>query len=558
MARKVRDILSEQKVIVEAAEQQVTYRTAIYVRKSVEDKESLDIQISMLKEYINESEDLLLYKVYSDNGFTGINFDRPSFQKMIEEMKLGKFNAIIVKDGSRLGRNYLEAGAYMETVFPQYQIRFISVNDKYDSIKMECKKDGISIPLKNIMNEQYSKDLSRKLSSAFRIRQMDGKFIGGLTTYGYLKDKNDHNKLVVDLEVAQIVRRIFLNKAIGMSDGAIAKELNEERILSPFAYRYEKGLVKANKYKDMPWKSGTVTQMLTNPMYLGHMVQGRNCQSISMHEPEHRTPENEWIVVENTHEAIIENELYDKVQLIIKARKNKYHQENNCDEPTINLLKGKVYCADCGRAMIITKSTSAVTTNRYYRCRLYTETRGERCSLKSVKKEELEKLILELIRNHIKVYCDMETLIHQMNTTEAARKKLEECKNKNTLLTKESQKNVTLVAGLYQDYQEGLLNDDEYSYIKEEYDRKIRMLDTQIEELNKFAESFRADFVGSKEWSRKMKAFAMTENLNSEMVDTFISRIEITDAKRITVKMNCTDEIERLSQILKERGIERV
>lgn len=558
MARRVRDILSEQKALVEDADQQGTYRTAIYARKSVEDKESLDVQIDMLKEYVNDSDDLLLYKVYSDNGFTGVNFDRPSFQKMIEEMKLGKFNAIIVKDGSRLGRNYLEAGAYMETVFPQYQIRFISVNDKYDSMKMECKKDGISLPLKNIMNEQYSKDLSRKLSSAFRIRQMDGKFIGGLTTYGYLKDKKDLNKLVVDSEVAQIVQRIFQNKVKGMSDGAIAKELNEEGIFSPFAYRYEKGLVKADKYRAMPWKSGTIRQMLTNPMYLGHMVQGRNRQSLSLHEPEHRTPENEWIVVENTHKAIIESELYDKVQFVMKARKNKYHQENLCDASTINLLKGKVYCADCGRAMVFSKSTSAVAMNRYYRCRLYTETRREHCSLKSIKKEEIEKLVLELIRNNIKVYCDMETLIKQMNTTESTRKKLDECKNKIVFLTEEWQKNVTLVAGLYQDYQEGILNDEEYSYIKDEYDRKIRMLVSQITELNKFAESFRADFVGCKEWSRKVKAFALIENLSREMVEAFINRIEITDTKRITVKMNCTDVIEHLSQILKERGIERV
>lgn len=560
MARKARNILTEE-LVYEESEQEPKHYTAIYARKSLDDKESLDIQIRMLREYVDESEDLILYQVFSDNGFSGVNFERPAFLRMIEEMKLGKFKTIVVKDGSRLGRNYLEAGAYMENIFPQYDIRFISVNDRYDSSRAECRQDGISLPLKNIMNEQYSKDLSRKLSPAFRIRQMEGKFIGGFTTYGYLKDKKDRNKLVVDMDAAPIVHRIFQSKAEGMSDGAIARELNVEGILSPFAYRYAKGLVKAEKYRDMPWKRGTISQIISNPIYLGNMVQGRTRQSLSMHEEKHRTPENEWIVVEGTHEAIINQQLFDTAKHILSERKKKYHKNPEPQQkPVENLLRGKVFCGDCGRAMELTKSVSAVATNRYYRCKLYNETAGQRCSLKSVRKEELEKIVLEMIQYHMKWYCNVSEVIKELNRTEPEKKKLTECKEKIETLTAEWHRNITLANGLNEDYQQQLLDESEYTFLKLEYDRKIKALDRQIKQLKEYTDTFKADFTGSKVLDRKIKTFQsfQPQSLNKEMVEAFISRVEISDAKHITIKLNCRDELLNVSQIARERGVEGI
>lgn len=449
----------------------------------------------------------------------------------------------------------------MENIFPQYDIRFISINDRYDSSRAECRQDGISLPLKNIMNEQYSKDLSRKSSPAFRIRQMEGKFIGGFTTYGYLKDKNDRNKLVVDMDVAPIVHRIFQSKAEGMSDGAIARELNEEGILSPFAYRYAKGLVKAEKYKDMPWKRGTISQMICNPIYLGNMVQGRTRQSLSMHEEKHKTTENEWIVVEGTHEAMISQQLFDTVKHMISKRKEKYHKNTDPQrKPVENLLRGKVFCGDCGRAMELTKSVSAVATNRYYRCKLYNETAGERCSLKSVRKEEIEKLVLEMIQYHTKWYCNVNEVIKELNRTNSAKKKFTECKEKIETLTAEWQRNVTLANGLNEDYQQQLLDESEYTFLKLEYDRKIKALDRGIKQLKEYADTFRSDFTGSKVLDRKIRTFQSIrpQSLNRERVEAFISRVEIYDAKRIAIKLNCRDELLNVSQIARERGVEGI
>lgn len=558
MARKTRSTIIEQQTdeIIEQT-REVKYQTAVYARKSLDDEESLDVQVRMLLDYIEESEDLILYKVFSDNGQTGTNFDRPAFNQMIEEMQLGRFNTIIVKDGSRLGRNYLEAGAYMETIFPKYNIRFISVNDRFDSVKEECIRDGLSLPLKNIMNEQYSKDLSRKLSPAFRVRQMEGKFIGGLTTYGYLKDPTDKNKLIVDNEIASVIRRIFISKIEGMSDGAIAKELNGEEILSPFAYRYAKGLVKAEKYKSMPWKRGTISQMLTNPIYTGNMVQGRTRQSLSMHEKKHSTPKNEWIVVENTHEAIISQELFDQVSTIIKERKEKYHQvqKNVCSKEE-NLLKGKIYCADCGRAMELTKSTSAVATNHYYRCKLFGETGGQKCSIKSIRKDKMENTVLTVLLGQLNWYCNVENIINTINLTDKAKQKLQENKESYLQLSKERQKNVMLANGLNEDYQNKILDDSEYCFLKTEYVNRINELDQQMDELKAVEKSYSTNFSVNRNLSSNAKKYLNSKVLTRDMAEAFISRIEVSDEGHIIVKINCKDEIERMIEIAKERGVD--
>jgi len=458
--------------------------TAIYARKSIEDDSSLEIQIAMLNDYINTQDDFVLYKVYSDNGFTGTNFDRPGFKQMIEDMEAGKFTAVIVKDGSRLGRNYLEAGVYMENVFPAYNIRFISVNDHYDSEDLKCKRDTISIPLKNMMNEQYSKDLSRKLTSAFRAKQHAGEYIGAYAPYGYSKDTGNCNNLVVDEETASVVKRLFQMKKDGVSDCEIAKILNNESVLSPYAYRYEKGLVKADKFKGMPWKKGSIAQILVNQMYLGNMVQGRSKQSLSNREVQHKRPENEWIIVENTHEALVSKETFDEVQCIIKLRKEKYYEnlEQAGNKYSYeNLFKGKIFCSDCGKAMALGINHIKSGTQFYYRCRLYGESKGTECKQRSIRKDRLEAVVLETIMIHFKNYSNYGKAIREMNRTAGARVKKNEYLEKISVLEKEKSRNVTLAAGLHSDYKENLLNKEEYQFATCQYNDKICDLESQIE-----------------------------------------------------------------------------
>ena len=558
MARKSRIIDEIEPVLDQSTVNKKTY-AAVYTRKSLEDDSSLEIQVAMLTDYVREAEDLTLYKVYSDNGFTGINFDRPAFKQMIEDMEAKKFSTIVVKDGSRLGRNYLEAGAYMETVFPAHGIRFISVNDHYDSADIRSKRDGISIPLKNIMNEQYSKDLSRKLTSAFRTKQMAGDFIGAHAPYGYKKDEKNCNKLIIDPETAPIVQRIFKRKMEGYSDGAIAKELNEEGILSPFAYRYSKGLVKAPKYKDMGWKKGTIPQLLANGMYQGHMMQGRHRQSLSRHETEHKTPENEWIVVKDTHEVIVSEEEFNTVQEIMKVRRKSYFEnieKADNQEKTVNILKGKIYCSDCGRAMMIGISRSKSATHFYYRCRLYNDSSGHQCLQKSVKQKDVENAVFETVKYHMYLYTNSNQLMQKLNESDKAQRESKRYREEATQIKKEKAHFVNMAAGLYADYEDKILNEEEYRYASEEYKVKIADLDSRLVAIEKLMLTYNNDFIGSTTWSENTYRFGKEEQLTEEMVSAFISRIDVSKDNCIAITMNCMDQLMAVVDLLKQRSEE--
>jgi len=530
--------------------------TAIYARKSIEDDSSLEIQIAMLNDYINAQHDFVLYKIYSDNGFTGTNFERPGFKQMIEDMEAEKFTAVIVKDGSRLGRNYLEAGVYMENVFPAYNIRFISVNDHYDSEDLKCKRDTISIPLKNMMNEQYSKDLSRKLTSAFRTKQLSGEYIGAYAPYGYSKDTGNCNKLVIDEETAPVVRRLFQMKIDGISDCEIAKILNKESVLSPFAHRYEKGLVKADKYKGMPWKKGTIAQILVSPMYLGNMVQGRFKQSLSNREVQHKRPENEWIIVENTHEALVSKETFDEVLHIIKLRKEKYQinlEQAGNKYSYENLFKGKIFCSDCGRAMVLGINHIKSGTQYYYRCRLYGESKGTECKQRSIRKDRLEAVVLDTIMMHFKNYSDYGKAIREMNRTPEARVKKKEYLEKICTLEKEKARNVTLAAGLHSDYKESLLDKEEYQFATSQYNDRISNLDSQIEAYRNKNNLYSEEYGGSDKLNKNILKYCKVKKLNQEMVDQLINRIEIYQGGDVKIILNFKEIIDEQLSILIQR-----
>ena len=531
--------------------------TALYARKSIEDAESLETQIQLLEDYINESDDLKLYKVYSDNGFTGTNMERPALQEMLEDMKAGKFQAIIVKDGSRLGRNYLEAGTLIEITFPEYGIRFISVNDQYDSISKRAESDGFSLPFSNLVNEQYSKELSRKLSPAFHLKQTEGAYIGTFGPYGYLKSQEDRHKLVIDEETAPIVVRIFEMKSQGMGNGTIAKVLNEEGILSPFAYRYRKGMVKAEKYRDMKWKSGTIASIVVNKMYLGHMVQGVHRQSLSRREKSHLLSPDEWIIVENMHEPIISQELFDKVQEVVEQRKQSHKKacENVEHEPTVNLFRKKIYCADCGRAMEVGIARCSVRTNRYYRCKHANVTRGVGCDKRSVKKEVVEETVFETLKLYQKLFADADRKLRQYNRTLEAKKTLQKLQKEKEDLEKQRSQYLEIAGTLYDDYEEGILDIEEYEYVSKEYKRKISDCNERLQKIQEQITNYDEEFPLGKNEHTTFQKFRFTHKLTQEMVDAFVDKVLVHKDGSLTIKYRFQDEYTSVMQVLDERQV---
>ncbi|HCT65725.1 MAG TPA: recombinase [Lachnospiraceae bacterium] len=297
------------------------YKTALYVRLSVfdghsKDSNSIENQENLLRRYIADKPEFHIISVYRDNGKTGVNFQRPEFDKMIEDVKGNKIDCIIVKDLSRFGRNYIEAGEYLENTFPFFNVRFIAVNDSYDSLSTTYS-DQLIMHLLNLTNDVYARDISQKICPVLRAKQERGEFIGTWPSFGYLKNPEDKHKLIVDEDAAEIVRKIFSLKAEGFSYAKIVNWLITNNIPAPSRYRYEKGIVKDKRWANTTWKMATIKQILQNQIYLGNMVQGKKRESLFNGQKQIKVPKDDWIVIKNTHEPIINQDVFYKVQSVM-------------------------------------------------------------------------------------------------------------------------------------------------------------------------------------------------------------------------------------------------
>lgn len=305
------------------------YHAGGYARLSVEDSrkpgsDTIENQKELIRSYIENQTDMELRCIYCDNGQTGTDFERSEFERLMKDVRAGDIDCIVVKDLSRFGRNYRETGSYLERIFPFLGVRFVSVDDRFDTAAPGNTSEAFMIPLKNIMNEMYSRDLSKKVGTAYAVRQRRGEFIGAWASYGYQKCADDPHRIEPDGETAPIVQEIFRMRLAGMSDQEIADSLNEKGVPSPSHYRYLKGFVKCERYTNILWQAQMVKKILHNKVYLGHMVQGRKHGSFYEGQRQKTLPESEWIIVENTHEPIIEEEVFQAVQKIANERKGTY------------------------------------------------------------------------------------------------------------------------------------------------------------------------------------------------------------------------------------------
>ena len=333
------------------------WKTAIYVRLSdfddvLRDAESLEVQISYIKEYINRRDDLMLLDVFADKRCTGTNFDRPEFERLLKALQERKINCIVVKDFSRLGRNFVETGQYLEQVFPLFGVRFIAINDNYDSLNSQSR-DGMLVPIKGMINEMYSKDLSQKIQSCFRSKEARGEIYTPVP-FGY--KRNQQNHLILDEEVSDVVMQIFLWKKSGMKEREIAKKLSTQGIPTPFARRCQLGYMRnTSRVKDPAWQPAFVTKVLENPVYTGTMVYNR----IAYDETYRKIGQNsreDWRMVPDSHPAIISWELFDEVSALreaeqaVKEERKKWCRQRRKNNP--NIFKGRIFCKKCGEKLV--------------------------------------------------------------------------------------------------------------------------------------------------------------------------------------------------------------
>lgn len=542
------------------AQAQKQYRTAAYVRLSVEDSgkpgaDTIEGQKNLLLRFIEDDPTLTLYGLFCDNGRTGTDFDRPQFEKMMEEVRKGHIDCIVVKDLSRFGRNYKETGNYLERIFPFLSVRFIAVNDGFDTLTARRGADGYLVPLKNLINEVYSKDISRKSGSALAAKQKNGDFIGAWAPYGYRKQPDNPHKLEPDEATAPVVRQIFRWRAEGVSVTQIAGRLNDSGVPSPSAYLYNTGVCKTEKYNGVSWYVQTVKNLLSRQVYIGHMVQGKKRQSFYENRGQYKKPREEWVVVENTHEPLIDRETFDKVQELAQRKKTEYFENLGRFthlETTENILKGLVCCADCKRPLVRYKNVSHEKKLWYtFICPTHANDIGS-CPLKNIREDALFPMLLQAIQTQIALAADMEAIVRRLNGSPKYKKQTATLQGKLDTAKKALMRYNSLYDSLYQSYVDQLMTEQEYMTLKRRYKAEAEEAERLIEALTR-QQVAEAAHTPENPFLTAFGSFRDADALTREMAQALIQRVYVDGDSNIEIVFRYRDEYKELCTYLEGR-----
>lgn len=509
-------------------------KIALYVRLSHEDgdkNESLSIanQRMKLKDY-TEQNFSAPYAFYIDDGYTGTNFDRPGFQQLLCDIENNQVLCVIVKDLSRLGRNMAKAGAYIQEYFPSKKIRFIAIDDHIDKNfnDLDTSKDMI-IDLKNMFNGFYPKDISKKVRSSLRTKQTNGQFIGAFACYGYKKAPDNHNQLIVDEPAARIVTMIFHLYLAGYGQNTIAKLLNQKQIPCPSEYKKLCGLhyQNGNRLQSTTyWTYSSIRNILRNQIYTGNMVQNCTFRQICSKKAI-SLPENEWIIVPNTHEAIIPDDTFEKVQELLKRNTRQITLQEH-----VHLFAGYLKCGDCGRAMI--KRTRHNTT--YFCCGSYQRYGTSRCSSHYITQNELEQVIRNDFNTLLKSLPCLEKIIYDEQKKSSCQNTPQ---NQNILqLNNTIQKLQHKKERAYDDYTDHILSKQEYLSYKKKYEDQITSLHNQIN-LLAHPSSNNSSFTP---WIETLINKSGIQSLDRETVIELIDQIYIYSKNTIKIIYNFSSE----------------
>lgn len=557
MARPAKRRQQATEIQVPAAEQfSVIHKTAIYARLSREDNlnqsDSIENQLSLLHDYVGNRPYLQLVGTYIDNGYTGTDFDRPEWQKLMEAVRAKEVDCIVVKDLSRLGRNYIETGEFLEKICPFFGIRFIAINDNFDTDTTEASGQ-LSVSLSNIINDYYAKDISRKVSSALRSKMENGEFIGSWEKYGYLKDEKNKNQLIINPETAPVVKQIFLWRSEGMSYMGINKKLNDSGIPSPGQYKANRGIVTNNNQKDrvILWNKHMVTEILKDITYLGHLAQRKGSQCLYAGISFHRTEEQDWIVVENTHEPIIEQELFDKVQAINNAAAEKAKTNSGKYDhlpKAVNIYGKKFTCADCGSVIKLVRSFSTKKDKVYFtfKCPTYAEHGTRACNAKKMRKADLDEAVLSAMKAQLDLFVDMQDSLHRLLAMKKAMANQSQQKDEIKSLKKKLDHKKGLFSGLYRDLREGLITDEDYAQAREIILADIDRMEKQLSELEGTTTRFEEQLRGEKKWAELVRKYHNATEVTAEMVDVMIASMKMNEDSSLEITFNHMDEFKAI------------
>ena len=512
--------------------------TALYCRLSKDDgsnSESLSIrtQKSMLMEYATRN-GFGNCQYYVDDGYSGTNSDRPAFQELLDDIREGKVATVITKDQSRLGRNHIETGTYMEIFFPEHGVRYIAINDGYDS--NEQSQMDIA-PFRNIINEMYAKDTSRKIKSALRTRKKSGKYISSGAPFGYQKDPADHNHLVIDPNTAPVVEYIYSMAEEGLGLHRIAKRLHDEKVLKPCYYKKEMFGRFIDDEKMYDWDSAYISQVLHSPVYAGHIIYEAK-PTVSMKSKKRRyIPFEERAIVPNTHEAIIPQDRWENVQRILYSRSSSFM----CDKTDYdNIFKGIVRCADCGRTMLVKvehrRKRNSVLDQTFYCCSTYRKYGAKACDSHNLEARVLHEAVFADIQAHAKAaVSNREALVkkiaNQMHLRVSSgraqhKRDLKQCKARIAEIE-------DLYAKLYEDVSKGLLPEKRFQMLADRYDKEQAELTEKIEQYEREGRAEHDQLDKIQDFIDEVSKYAGITELNYKILHQLIDKILVSRAEKV-------------------------
>lgn len=539
-----------------------TFRVAIYLRLSKEDGDllhssgdknesnSISNQRQLIYNFLKKHPEFEVYDEYKDDGVSGSTFDRADFQRMMDDIEAGKVNCVIVKDQSRFGRDYIEVGKYKEKIFPKLGVRFITINEGYDSMSA-TSSDDLAFTINSFVYDYYVRDISAKIRSSLITKKENGAFTSSFTRFGYVKDRENKNKLVVDPYASEIVKDIFRWKIDGLSPQNIAKRLNELGIPSPAEYKKLLGCNYSTNFQTATkaiWSHGSVRRILTDEIYIGVTVQGKRCTPNFKTRTEIKRDKSEWYRVENTHEAIISIRDFEMVQALLKEDTHSYVGQDE-----VPIFGGRIYCGDCGATAVRKTVHYSGKKYVYYVCSA-NKSDKLKCSKHTIREDVLESVVFDTIRQHINLLLDADKAMRQFEALAWEKHKLKQLDASIDIQQEIVRRNGVLRLGVYEDLQSGLLDKEEYMSLKSELSDRIDAANAAIEELNKKRREILEGLSTQQSWIEQFRQYENVDKLTRQMVIHLVERINIYEEDpRVEIIFRCGDQIEEIMSFIRER-----
>ena len=521
------------------------YQAGMYVRLSKEDadvgflkaeSDSIQNQKLLIRDFVKDKPDIEIIREYEDDGFTGSDFNRPGFQSMIDDVRRGVIDCVIVKDLSRFGREYIDSGKYIERIFPTLGVRFIAINDNIDRKKGD--QDDIVVPFKNLMNDAYCRDISIKIRSNLEAKRKDGQYTGAFTPYGYLKDEKDRNKLVVDTYAAGIVRDIFRMKIQGKSQSGIADYLNEHGVLSPLEYKHSIGIKLQENFKVntmAKWDAVSVRRILENEIYTGTLIQGKRTTPNHKVKKVVERPRSEWARIENNHEEIVSKRDFDLVQRLLCFDTR---LPSNGDE--VYPLSGIAVCAECGSPMTKKNVSAGGKIYSYYVCSGHANRRG--CtSTHRIPKKKLEDTVFSLLKKHIQDVIDMERVLKYIDEVPFKDIEIRRLNERKDTLESDVARLKEFRNDLYVDLKDGLISKEDYEELYRSFSEKREAFENEISSINAHMRDVLNENTDKYRWMSYFTERKDIKELTRAVAVELIQQVKVIDKNNVEVIFSYDD-----------------